>query len=145
MICELEKKMSTRRSFLNISEDEFDALPFGIIRIDREGKILQYNAYEEQLSGHTRDDVVGKNFFTEVAPCTDVADFHGRLLSSESEAMVNVQFPFIFPFKSERHVLIHIVTGPGQTYWIFVSERTSERTIEAFLRRENRAKQDEKV
>jgi photoactive yellow protein len=141
----VEKKMSTRPSYLNISEAEFDALPFGIIRIDREGKILEYNAFEEQISGRTRDDVVGKNFFTEVAPCTDVEDFHGRLLSSEPETMVNVQFPFTFPFKYERHVFIHIVTGPGQTYWIFVSERASERTLEAFLRRANRAKQEERV
>jgi photoactive yellow protein len=136
---------NTRPSSLNISEAEFDALPFGIIRIDREGKILQYNAFEEQLSGRARGDVVGKNFFTEVAPCTDVQDFRGRLLSMKPEAVVNVQFPFTFPFKYARHVFIHIVSGPGQTYWIFVSERASERTLDAFLRRENRAKQDESV
>lgn len=119
---------------LAISKIELDTLPFGIIRIDRAGHILQYNAFESQLSGRG-EDVIGKNFFTEVAPCTDVADFHGRLLSISADSDVNMQFPFTFPFDPPRHVFIHIISGPENTYWIFVSESASERTLEMFLKR----------
>ena len=121
---------------LQISEEDFDALPFGIIRIDRAGRILQYNAFESELSGQSVADVTGRNFFKDIAPCTDVADFHGRLLDTTPDEIVNMQFPFTFPFEHPRRVFIHIVSGPRKSYWIFVSEAATNRTLQALLKRD---------
>ncbi len=47
-----------------------DLLPYGIIVVNGDGTILYYNAREEQIADRKKEDVIGKNFFTEVAPCT---------------------------------------------------------------------------
>ena len=44
------------------SQDELDKLPFGVILLDREGKILFYSATEARQSGH-RTPPLGQNFF----------------------------------------------------------------------------------
>ncbi|MCC6738273.1 MAG: PAS domain-containing protein [Planctomycetia bacterium] len=77
-----------------------DRLPFGLIRVSREGTILAYNAAEETLSGRRRADVVGRNFFREIAPCTAVAAFEGevaKLWGSDSGGRTTFAFVFEFP------------------------------------------------
>ena len=55
-----------------MSEEQLDALPFGAIRLDMTGKILTYNMTESKLTGRDPKRVIGRNFFTDVAPCTNV-------------------------------------------------------------------------
>ncbi|MDP2877664.1 MAG: EAL domain-containing protein, partial [Holophaga sp.] len=62
----------------SLEERSLDALPFGAIQLASDGTILQYNRYEEDLARRKASDVIGKNFFTQVAPCTDVREFAGR-------------------------------------------------------------------
>ncbi len=50
--------------------EDIDALPFGVIVVDRQGTILEYNAYESALTGFARERVLERNFFRDVAPCT---------------------------------------------------------------------------
>jgi len=59
--------------------ERLDELPFGAIVIDAKGTILEYNEYERRLAHLERAAVVGKNFFRDVAPCTGVQAFEGRL------------------------------------------------------------------
>lgn len=75
-----------------------DLLPYGIIVVDEEGKILYYNAREEQIANRQREDVLGKNFFTEVAPCTQVQEFYGRFKETMHRAGLVADFHFHFPF-----------------------------------------------
>lgn len=51
---------------------ELDALPFGAIRLDKDGTILSYNMTESKLTGRDPKKVIGRNFFEDVAPCTNV-------------------------------------------------------------------------
>ncbi len=62
-----------------LTPDDLDRLPFGLIRLSGDGTILSYNRTESGHSRRTAASVVGRNFFTQVAPCTDVQGFHGRL------------------------------------------------------------------
>jgi photoactive yellow protein len=64
--------MAEIERILNLSEAELDALPLGIIRLDQSGKILYYNASQAELGHLTSKGSIGRNFFTEVAPCTAV-------------------------------------------------------------------------
>ena len=75
-----------------------DLLPYGIIVVDETGTILYYNAREEQIAERRREDVIGKNFFTEVAPCTQVREFHGRFKETVLRAGSVADFHFRFPF-----------------------------------------------
>jgi photoactive yellow protein len=51
--------------------DGIDAFGFGLIVMDRDGRVTGYNRAESQLSGLPADQVVGRNFFVEVGPCTN--------------------------------------------------------------------------
>jgi photoactive yellow protein len=86
---------------LGLREDEIDALPFGLIGVDADGTIEQYNAYESRLSRLSKDRVLGRNFFTEVAPCTAVKEFQGRFerfAAEPGEGAESFDFEFRFPF-----------------------------------------------
>lgn len=75
-----------------------DLLPYGIVVVDEAGKILYYNAREEEISNRRRGSVLGKNFFSEVAPCTQVQEFYGRFKETMLRAGLVAAFHFRFPF-----------------------------------------------
>jgi photoactive yellow protein len=79
---------------------ELDTAPFGVIVVDRAGTILEYNAYERSMAGLGSRNVIGLNFFTDVAPCTAIRDFQGRFgefLTSNETSIEPFEFVFTFP------------------------------------------------
>lgn len=68
------------RGLPRLTDEQLDKLPFGIIELDRSGRIIKYNQTEEARSGVPKVKVVGRNFF-KIAPCTDVREFRGRFES----------------------------------------------------------------
>jgi len=90
----------------NISavNDRFsDLLPFGFIRLDVNGIVLQYNTAESALSGLPPERVKGRNFFRSVAPCTCVDEFEGltkRMVAVGLPARERIQFLFKLPGRS---------------------------------------------
>jgi photoactive yellow protein len=54
-----------------MADDELDALPFGVVEMDRQCTVLRYNATESRSSGLPPERVVGRHFFRDVAPCSD--------------------------------------------------------------------------
>lgn len=48
---------------------QLDALDFGVVEMNHQGIVLRYNATESRYSGLPAERVVGRDFFTEVAPC----------------------------------------------------------------------------
>lgn len=53
------------------SLEAVDALDYGVIRMTTDGTVVAYNRWETALSGLSAGRVLGRNFFTEVAPCTN--------------------------------------------------------------------------
>lgn len=53
----------------NASDEELDALPFGVIKLSREGAVLAYNRFESEAAGLRPDRVMSRHFFTEVGGC----------------------------------------------------------------------------
>lgn len=54
-----------------LGDEELDALPFGVISLDVEGRIARYNMADARFARLDRGQVVGRSFFGEVARCTD--------------------------------------------------------------------------
>src|ERR1039458_5043757 len=75
----------------SISEKGLDSLAYGVIQLDAEGTVLRYNAYEAGLSGLAKQKVLGKNFFKEIAPCTDIREFYGRFQDRSEEHTSELQ------------------------------------------------------
>ena len=108
----------------SMTNADFDTLPFGAIQLDREGNVLLYNKAEEQLSGRKRVDVVGRNFFTDVAPCTRVRRFLGAFQVGIERRELNEVFDFTFRFpEAAREVRIRMIysDAPRPGVWIFVT------------------------
>lgn len=110
-----------------LTNGELDALPFGAIQLDREGTILQFNEYEANLSNRRAPETVGRNFFTDVAPCTNVREFQGRFREGLEMGALNVTFDYRFAFKhAPRNVRVTLFySAPTDTVWVFVQERSS--------------------
>ena len=105
-------------------ENELDRLPFGAIRLDREGKILSYNRTEAELAGRQKESVLGKSFFTEVAPCTNVREFAGRFREGVAKGSLHMVFPYVFDDQMEpRNVWVTLFySNETDTAWVFVRE-----------------------
>jgi photoactive yellow protein len=113
-------------SIPSLPKEDLDSLPFGVIELDQDGKILAFNQTEENRACVTAEEVIGKNFFRDIAPCTRVKEYEGRfkafLLSSEPSA----QFSFVYTLPHER-IPIHImmVRAHGHTILIVSKERAA--------------------
>lgn len=96
-----------------VSADALDALPYGLIVLDAQGNILFYNETESQLAGFSQAQVMGKNFFAEVAPCTRVKEFEGRFRQFVAGELGRVVFfDFAFHFRhGTQQVLIGVSHG----------------------------------
>ena len=105
-----------------LPSEQLDLQPFGIIRLDRAGTVLSFNTYEENLAKKSRRDVIGRNFFQDIAPCTKVKEFHGRFLDAVAARSMNVTFGFVFPFAhGTRHVDISLFYKQADdTVWVIV-------------------------
>lgn len=119
-----------------------DLLPYGVIVVDDQGVVRFYNRREEQIAGRKRENVIGRNFFTEVAPCTAVADFEGRWRASMADA-VPAEFAFRFPFPQRaREVDIGLspfAGGDGRRLCLItVRDLTEERELRGHLARVDR-------
>lgn len=109
------------------SDVELDALPFGVIALDDEGTVLRYNLYESRLARLDRNQVVGRNFFQEIAPCTRSEDFQGRfrtLVAAGADAKVQ-RFEFVFDFKfGAQNVTIELLRAPNAPRYYLLINRT---------------------
>lgn len=105
----------------NMKEGEIDGLAFGAIQLDGSGKILQYNQTEGAITGRDPGAVIGKNFFTDVAPCTNTPKFKGafdKVVSAGDSVMLEYTFDYeMTPTKVKVHMKPALT---GNTYWIFV-------------------------
>lgn len=97
-----------QNDLFELSEDEVDALPFGLISVDHDGTIEQYNSHESRLSRLSKERVIGRNFFRDVAPCTAVQEFMGRFqrfVTGAGDAAESFDYVFRFAF-GRQHVKI---------------------------------------
>jgi photoactive yellow protein len=107
-----------------LGESQLDLLPFGAIRLDREGTILSYNRTEAELAGRKKESVLGKNFFTDVAPCANVQEFAGKFREGVEAGSLHTVFPYIFDYQMDpRNVWVTLFySRETDTTWVFVRD-----------------------
>ena len=105
-----------------MSDSELDNLAFGAIQLDKEGRILQYNQAEGQITGRDPSEVKGKNFFTEVAPCTNTDQFYGEFKKGVAANSLNSLFEYTFDYNMQpTRVKVHMKKAvTDDSYWVFV-------------------------
>jgi photoactive yellow protein len=100
---------------------ELDALTFGIVRMALDGTVEQYNAAEGVLSGLTPARVIGRKFFTEVAPCTNNFMVAHRF---ETEPELDDVIDYVFTFRlAPLKVHLRLLKRPGCPRMYLVVQR----------------------
>lgn len=109
------------------SDRELDQLPFGVVCLDADGTILRYNLAESRLARLDRNQVVGKKFFAQVAPCTRGPEFEGRFreFAGAGERTDVLRFDFLFDFKfGAQEVSVEIVRARGVArFYLLINRR----------------------
>jgi photoactive yellow protein len=106
-----------------MNDAQLNKLAFGAIELDAAGKILKYNAVEGAITGRDPKAVIGKSFFTEVAPCTNRPEFKGVFDAGVRAKNLNAMFEYVFDHQMKpTKVKIHMKRAiSGDTYWVFVT------------------------
>jgi photoactive yellow protein len=87
-----------------------DAENFGIIVMSGSGKVEAYNAFEASMAGLSPSRVVGLNFFSDVAPCTNNYMVAGRY---EAEADLDEIIPYVFTLRMKpKRVHLRLLKSP---------------------------------
>ncbi|TKC63566.1 photoactive yellow protein [Pedobacter hiemivivus] len=94
-------------TWLDANTDEaYDDLDFGIVRMDYRGIITAYNSAESALSGVTKENAIGKHFFTQVAPCTNNFMVAERYKEEELDEVIPYMFTYVTkPTKVELRLI----------------------------------------
>ncbi len=105
-----------------LTPKQIDALAFGAIQLDAQGMVLAYNVTESQITGRRREDVMGRNFFRDIAPCCDKPGFRGVFDAGVRAGNLNAIFEYVFDYRmNPTRVKIHMKSAVADgTYWVFV-------------------------
>jgi len=103
-----------------MSAIDYDALPFGAIRLDSLGRVMAFNRTESLYSGLKQQHVIGREWFHDIAPCTNTAKFYGKFKEGLLKGMVDASFDYVFTRFSEPAVRVHILKAPGEDFWFLI-------------------------
>jgi photoactive yellow protein len=76
--------------------DGIEDFGFGLIVMDRDGRVLAYNQAESELSGLPAGQVTGRSFFVEIGPCTNNYLIAQRYQDSED---LDEQLDYVFTYR----------------------------------------------
>ncbi len=104
-----------------LPSEAVDALPYGAIRLDDDGKVEFYSAAERRLSGSGNHDRLGLDFFSKIAPCMDNPDFRGRVERARESGTLDLEFSHVGDFEDrDRELTGRIQSASAGGYWIFM-------------------------
>ena len=116
---------STLTTLPALDQHQADALDFGVVKVDDDGNVLLYNKWESDMAGVPVASAMGKNFFTQVAPCTNNRLFFGRFKDGVSAGNLDTEFNYTFTYKMKpTNVVIRLLRDGSSTNWVFVAMRT---------------------
>ncbi len=102
-----------------LSLNEIDHLPFGVILLDREGTVLFYSETEARLSGYNKIPT-GQNLY-EISSCMAGDNFQGRIKRAIEEGPVDLEFGWKGDFNNPtRDLRFRIQSSSTKGVWIFV-------------------------
>jgi photoactive yellow protein len=98
-----------------------DALPFGLIGMAPDGIVTSYNTAESRLSGLTPVNVIGRHFFSAVAPCTNNFMVAHRF---ETEATIDDTIDYVFTLRMQAtRVRLRLLKEIGRSNMFLAVER----------------------
>jgi photoactive yellow protein len=131
--------MSINKNFsldLEMFEEILDQLPIGALVLDSDGTIQRFNRYEEQLSGLSREQTIGRSFFSDVAPCTKDIELGPRFHEGIAQNNLDIDVEFSFPYPYNRvprdvHIrAVSVSNGERDAHVVLIEDITSRKQLE---------------
>jgi len=92
------------------SDAQLQDTPFGVVAMDADHRVVIYNRAESTLSGLSPQRVVGRHFFSEVAPCTNNFLVAHRF---ETESDLDATIDYVFTLRMKpTPVRLRLLTRP---------------------------------
>ena len=89
-----------------------DEIPFGVVAMTIDGIVTGYNTAESCLSGLSPAKVIGRHFFSAVAPCTNNFMVAYRF---ETEPGLDAVIDYVFTLKMQpKKVRLRLLKQPGR-------------------------------
>lgn len=109
-------------SFMNRSQA--DQQPFGVVKVDDDGVVQMYNRWEAEMAGVHPSEAEGKNFFTQVAPCTNNRLVYGKFKDGVKRNELEIEFNYTFTYKMRpTNVRIKLVRhAPSRSNFVLVAK-----------------------
>ena len=113
------------QSLSQLSREQVDGLEVGVIHVDDVGVIKLYSARESKIAGVAVEAAEGRNFFTEVAPCTNNRLLFGRFKSGVAANELNFTIPYTFTYRMKpTNVYLQLYRDrETRTNWILTKYR----------------------
>jgi photoactive yellow protein len=93
-------------------------MPFGLLELDAEGRVVRYGPAHEREPASVREKIVGRNFFTEVAPRPEILQFKARfehfMANGELVDRFTVEYPSAEGTISVQFLLAHMAQGSSR-------------------------------
>ena len=103
------------------SDAVLDTLPFGVIAMAGNGTVVSYNETESRLSGLMPANVIGRHFFSAVAPCTNNFIVAYRF---ETEPALDAVTDYVFTLRMQpTAVRLRLLKQPLRRLMYLVVER----------------------
>lgn len=127
--------IASRRSLIasaGLLEGLIDGLPVGVVLLDRDGRVVLFNSYEEKLARRRRADVIGQSFFERVAPCTNVRElggaFRDKIGANALDESVDFKFKLEYlPRPRDVRLSLRSFSIGDEPFAAFVVEDVTER------------------
>ena len=110
-----------------VSNEQLNALEFGVIGFDDEGLVKVYNAYESKVAGLSLDSVIDADLFSTVAPCMNnflVAQKFEDAIDEKADLDETMDYVLTLKMKPTR-VKLRLISAPQLPYHYVIILRSN--------------------
>jgi two-component system, chemotaxis family, sensor kinase Cph1 len=105
--------------------DELDRLDQGVIGLDPAGSVVVFSEGASSISGLSREAVLGRDYFRDVMPGTNVPGFRGRFLAGARRGALDESFDYVFgrlpqPLRARVRMRHGQVAGARPVTWLTI-------------------------
>lgn len=101
------------------SNETLDQLNFGLVKMNKSSVVLFYNKAEESITGVKSENTIGKQFFTQIAPCTN----NFLVAEKYNQSILDEQVQYIFTYVTQPiPVQLRLLKGDGDNQYMLVKK-----------------------
>jgi photoactive yellow protein len=103
------------------SDEDLDGLPFGVVAMASDGIVVAYNKTESTIAGLRPEQVIGRHFFSSVAPCANNYMVAERFVQ---EAALDATIDYVFTLRmAPTPVRLRMLKRPDARRMYLIVER----------------------